>query len=152
MRRIANYIDSFQLVGDVSDQDVIFVDDIGDTLGTMYLATLAARDAHARSVRALLYHPVLGNGAERNLERMFWENTLDELIFCDTIPLKLRHEKIRQIPVEPFFAEAVRRLHCNESFSEMHKYDQIVKLYTEYSREGFVDIKGELDSSLQVHE
>lgn len=118
--------------GDVRDKDIYLIDDIGDTLGTVVGATRAYKDSGARSIKVFLCHPVLSEGSEENLSRLFEEELVDKLYFGNTIPLKpfvKNYDKINIIPLEPFVAEAIRRIHENISISQLRKYRDIMKIY-----------------------
>ncbi len=119
------------------------VDDIGDTLGTLRGAARAYREKGAREIRAILCHPVLSPAykgkpsAEENLELMLSDGTVDEVIFGNTIPLSPPmqvHPKVKTIPVEPFVAEAIKRLHWDRSVSRLHDYRKIVEAYQDTGR------------------
>jgi ribose-phosphate pyrophosphokinase len=88
-RKRANEIASMVVIGDVADKDIVIIDDICDTAGTLKKAAALLKEKGARSVRALITHPVLSGKAYENIE----ESVLEELIVCDTIPLKKESSK-----------------------------------------------------------
>ncbi|MFN7540862.1 MAG: ribose-phosphate pyrophosphokinase, partial [Bacteroidota bacterium] len=92
-RKRANEIASMVVIGDVTDRDVVLVDDICDTGGTLAKAAGLLKEKGARSVRALITHPVLSGKAFENIEN----SVLEELVVCDTIPLKKESPKIKVI-------------------------------------------------------
>src|SRR5688500_18592828 len=94
-RKRANEIASMVVIGDVTDRDVVIIDDICDTGGTLAKSAALLMEKRARSVRALITHPVMSGKAYENIER----SVLDELIVCDTIPVKDQSSKIRIISV-----------------------------------------------------
>ena len=87
-RKRANEVSSMTLIGDVKDADVILVDDLVDTAGTLCRAAKLITDEGAKSVRALCTHPVLSGKAYENINN----SVLKELLVCDTIPLKQKIE------------------------------------------------------------
>ncbi len=120
------------VMGEVKDAAVFMADDIGDTLGTIVKAARAMRDKGAKNIYAVLTHPVLGDGYEKNLEEALDKGLIDEMVFGNTIPLKeyaAKHPKVKSIALEPFVAEAIRRIHENTSLSALHEYDTIINLY-----------------------
>ena len=114
-RQRANEVASMQVIGDVEGKDVILVDDIIDTGGTLCKAASILQEKGATSVRAVITHPVLSGKAYENIEN----SDLVELIVSDTIPLKQSSPKIKAISVADMFAKAIRKLHDNESISSL---------------------------------
>jgi ribose-phosphate pyrophosphokinase len=105
-RRRANEIASMNLIGDVSGRDVIMVDDIIDTGNTLAKAAQLIKDRGALSVRAMCTHPVLSGKAYENIEN----SVLDELVVCDTIPLRQQSPKIKVLSVAELFANAIHNV------------------------------------------
>src|SRR5687768_17924676 len=103
-RKRANEIASMVVIGDVTDRDIVIIDDICDTAGTLKKAAALLKDKGARSVRAMITHPVLSGNAYSNIEN----SVLDELVVCDTIPLRQSTPKIKLISVANLFAVAIR--------------------------------------------
>ncbi|BDD10196.1 ribose-phosphate pyrophosphokinase [Fulvitalea axinellae] len=114
-RKRANEVASMQVIGDVTDKDVILVDDIIDTGGTLCKAASILKEKGAKSVRAVCTHPVLSGNAYENIEA----SELEELIVTDTIPLRKETTKIKALSVGELFAKAIRKLHDNESISSL---------------------------------
>jgi ribose-phosphate pyrophosphokinase len=114
-RKRANEIASMQVIGDVEGKNVILVDDIIDTAGTLCRAADILMDKGATSVRAVVTHGLLSGNA---LERIS-ESQLEQLIISDTIPLKQEHPKIKVLSVAGLFAEAIKRVHGHESISSL---------------------------------
>lgn len=112
-RKKANVIGEMTVIGDVKGKDVILVDDMIDTAGTLTKAADLFMENGATSVRAFCTHAVLSGPA---LERLS-NSAITELIVTDTIPLKQKHEKIRVISVADLFADVIRRLQNNQSIS-----------------------------------
>ena len=103
-RTKANEVASMTVIGDVSGSDVILVDDLVDTAGTLCKAADALMEKGARSVKAICTHPVLSGKAYENIEA----SQLTELIVCDTIPLRRTSDKIKVLPTAKLFSRAIR--------------------------------------------
>ncbi len=114
-RKRANEIASMQLIGDVTDANVILVDDLIDTGGTMTKAAELIMSKGAKSVRAICTHPVLSGNAYDNINN----SVLTELVVTDTIPLKHESAKIKQLTVSELFANAMMRTHNFQSISSL---------------------------------
>ena len=114
-RKKANEIASMTLIGEVKDRNVILVDDICDTAGTLCNAAQLLMDKGAKSVRALITHPVLSGKAYENVAK----STLTELVVCNTIPLKQESPKIKLLSVADLFASAIRNCYEQKSISSL---------------------------------
>ena len=114
-RKRANEIESMTVIGDVKGRDVILVDDIIDTAGTLTKAAGLLIDSGAASVRAFCTHPVLSGAAYERVEN----SHLTELVVCDTIPLKKESTKIKQLSTSALFAKAIQRVYAYESISSL---------------------------------
>lgn len=114
-RKRANEIASMQVIGDVEDANVVLVDDMVDTAGTITKAANLIMEKGAKSVRAIATHPVLSGNAFENIEN----SALEELVVSDTIPLKRESDKIKVLTVANMFAEAIKRIHDKESISSL---------------------------------
>ncbi len=110
-REKANESEVMNIIGNVEGKDVIILDDMIDTAGTIVKAALALKGHGATSVMACCTHPVLSGPAYERIS----EGELDELVVTDTIPLKKDSEKITVLSVAPIFAEVIRRVYHNES-------------------------------------
>ncbi|PSR11743.1 MAG: ribose-phosphate pyrophosphokinase, partial [Bacteroidetes bacterium] len=111
----ANEIAEMTVIGEVKDADVILVDDLVDTAGTLCRAADIIMEKGARSVRALCTHPVLSGKAYENIEK----SVLVELVVCDTIPLKQHSDRIRVLSTAKLFARAIRNTHEHRSISAL---------------------------------
>jgi len=114
-RKEANKVESMRLIGEVEGKDVILVDDLIDTAGTICKAAQLLKDKGARSVRAVGTHPILSGKAYENIEN----SVLEELAVSDTIPLKSTSPKIKVLTVSDLFAKAIRKIHDHESISSL---------------------------------
>ncbi len=112
-RKKANEIDSMTVIGDVKGKNVIIVDDMCDTAGTLVKAAQLMMDNGAVSVRAMCTHPVLSGAAYERIEK----SCLTELIVTDTIPLKHKSDKIKVLTTAGLFADVISRLQNLQSIS-----------------------------------
>ncbi|MBZ7987519.1 ribose-phosphate pyrophosphokinase [Campylobacter canadensis] len=110
-REKANESEVMNVIGDVAGKDVIIVDDMIDTAGTIVKAADVFKKQGAKSVIACCTHPVLSGKAYDRIEN----GNLDELIVTDTIPLAKEIDKIKVLSVAPIFGEVIRRVYHNES-------------------------------------
>ena len=115
IREKANEVKSVQVIGEVKDKDVIIVDDLIDTGGTIAMASNVIMEKGAKSVRAIITHPVLSGNAEENLNN----SSLSELVVTDSIPVNVRNKKIKVLSIAGLFAKAIRKIHENESTSSL---------------------------------
>jgi ribose-phosphate pyrophosphokinase len=118
-RKRANEIESMTLIGDVTDQDIVLIDDICDTAGTLAKAAGLIMERGARSVRAVCTHPVLSGKAYETIEN----SVLTELIVTDTIPLKHQSSKIRVLSTAELFAKAIENVNEHGSISQLFKVE-----------------------------
>ncbi len=114
-RKRANEVASMQVIGNVEDKDIILVDDLIDTGGTLAKASIVLKEEGARSVRAIATHPILSGNAYENIEN----SSLEELVVTDTIPLYRESSKIKVLSVANLFAKGIRKVHNNESISSL---------------------------------
>ena len=114
-REVANQVASMTVIGDVTGKDVIIVDDMCDTAGTLTKAAGLMKEYGANSVRAICTHGVLSGPAYDRIE----DSVLTEFIIADTIPLKegVPTSKIKVLPVHDMFAQVIKCLMSNESIS-----------------------------------
>jgi len=99
------------IIGSVEGKDVILIDDMIDTAGTMVKAASALKKQGATSVMAFCTHPVLSGPAYDRINK----GELDELVVTDTIPLQQESPKIKVLSITKLFAEVIRRVYHNES-------------------------------------
>jgi ribose-phosphate pyrophosphokinase len=112
-RARANEIANLTVIGDVKDKDVVIVDDIIDTAGTLTKASDMMMELGAKSVRAYCTHPVLSGPAYDRIEA----SSLTELVVTDTIPLKQESSKIKVLSVSKLFAEVITNVVAGRSIS-----------------------------------
>lgn len=114
-RKKANVVSGMTVIGDVKGADIILVDDLVDTAGTLCRAADIIMDKGAKSVRALCTHPVLSGDAYKNIEA----SSIEEMIVCDTIPLAQTSPKIKVLSTAKLFARAIRNTHEHRSISAL---------------------------------
>ena len=114
-REKANESEVMNVIGDANGKDVILIDDMVDTAGTLIKAAAAFKERGATSVTAFCTHPVLSGPAYERIAT----GAIDELVVTDTIPLKEQNEHIKVISVAPLFAEVIRRVYHDESVNNL---------------------------------
>ena len=112
-RAKANKISHMELIGDVTGKNVVLVDDMVDTAGTLTKAADLMMERGALSVKAICTHPILSGNAYERIEN----SKLDELIVTDTIPLTKESTKIKVLTCSNLFADVMHRVHNNNSIS-----------------------------------
>jgi ribose-phosphate pyrophosphokinase len=116
LRKKANEISDMQVIGDVTGMDVVLVDDIVDTAGTITKAADLLKEAGANSVRAIASHAVMSDPASTRVD----QSSLTEIIFSDSIPYSKKSEKVKVLSVAEMFADAIMRVCNNESISSLY--------------------------------
>ena len=112
-RKKANIISHMELIGDVSGKNVILVDDMVDTAGTLSKAADLVIERGAKSVRAVCTHGILSGDAYKKLE----DSSLKELIISDSVPKIKSNSKIKVLSCADLFADVMHRVHNNKSIS-----------------------------------
>ena len=115
-RARANVVESMQIIGDVNGKNVVIVDDMVDTAGTITKAADIMKAAGAKSVRACASHCVMSGPASERVQN----SALEEIVFTDSIPYSNRCAKVKQLSVADMFAETIRRVVNNESISSQY--------------------------------
>ncbi len=118
-RKRANEIESMSIIGDVTGQDIVLIDDICDTAGTLAKAASLIMENGANSVRAVCSHAVLSGKAYETIEN----SALAELIVTDTIPLKQESSKIKVLSTADLFAKAIANVNEHGSISDLFKVE-----------------------------
>lgn len=116
-RKRANEIESMSIIGDVTGQDIVLMDDICDTAGTLSKAAGLIMEHGAKSVRAVCTHAVLSGKAYETIEN----SALTELIVTDTIPLKKESSKIKVLSTAELFGKAISNVNEHASISQLFK-------------------------------
>jgi len=112
-RAKANVIAHMELIGEVKNKNVILVDDMVDTAGTLTKAADLMMERGAKSVRAICTHALLSGDAFQKIEA----SQLESLIVTDSIPPKRTHPKVKVLSCAPLFAEVMHNVHFNKSIS-----------------------------------
>ena len=115
-RKKANEVDSMQIIGEVEGMDVILVDDIVDTAGTITKAADLIMAGGANSVRAIASHCIMSGPADQRVD----DSALVEMVFTDSIPYHGNSKKVKQISVSGMLAQTIRRVMDNESISSQY--------------------------------
>jgi ribose-phosphate pyrophosphokinase len=112
-----NVVEQMELIGDVKGRDVILIDDIIDTAGSITKAGEIIMEKGASSVRAFCTHPIFSGSAYDRIEN----SAFTEVVVTDTIPLKRESKKINVLSTADLFAEVIRRVENYESISSLFK-------------------------------
>ncbi len=112
----ANEVASMQIIGDVKGKNVILVDDMVDTAGTITKAADMMKAEGALSIRAIASHCVMSGPASERIQN----SQIEEIIFTDSIPYSNRCAKVKQLSIADMFAETIRRVMNNESISSQY--------------------------------
>ena len=117
-RQVANKVAAMQIIGDVKDKNVILVDDIVDTAGTITMAAELMKENGANTVHAIVSHGIMSHPASERIEN----SSLEEMVFTDSIPLSedKRISKVKQVSIAGLLAETIRRCVNNESISSQY--------------------------------
>ena len=115
-RAKANVVDTMQIIGDVKDKNVILVDDIVDTAGTISKAANLMMENGAKSVRAIASHCIMSGNASERVQ----ESALTEIVFTNSIPYNKDCAKVKQLSIAGIFAEAIQCVLNNESISKQY--------------------------------
>lgn len=114
-RKRANEIASMQVIGDVEGANIVLIDDLVDTGGTICKAAEIIMEKGAQSVRAICTHPIMSGQAYENVNA----SVLEELVVSDTIPLRQSSPKIKVLTIAELFSKAIRNVHDHESISSL---------------------------------
>ncbi len=112
-RHKPNQVAKMQIIGEVTDADVILLDDIVDTAGTITKAAELMMENGARSVRAIASHCIMSDPATERIEK----SPLIEMVFTDSIPYTKGCSKVKQLSIADLLANTIQRVQCNESIS-----------------------------------
>jgi ribose-phosphate pyrophosphokinase len=114
LRKKANIIEEIRVIGDVKDKDIVIVDDMVDTAGTICLAANLMKSEGARSIRVVITHPVLSGPAYERIDK----SAITEVCVTDSIPLRGHSDKIKVISIADLFADVISKVYKYKSISE----------------------------------
>lgn len=115
-RKKANEVDDMQIIGEVKGMDVVLIDDIVDTAGTITKAADLIMSHGARSVRAMASHCIMSGPADERVQN----SALEEMVFTDSIPYRGSCSKVKELTVSGMLAETIRRVMDNKSISSQY--------------------------------
>ncbi|MDZ7776471.1 MAG: ribose-phosphate pyrophosphokinase [Bacteroidales bacterium] len=118
-----NAVSTMAVVGEVEGKDIILVDDIIDTAGSITKAARLMMDKGANSVRAVATHPIFSGDAYERIE----DSPFEEVYVTDTIPLKRHSDKVKVISTADLFGEVIRRVRHDESISSIFRFENLKK-------------------------
>ena len=117
-RAKANVVEKMTVIGDVENKNVVLIDDIVDTAGTLTKASDLLLSYGARSVRALLSHGVMSDPATDRVLNC----GIEEVVMTDSIPYLKENHKVTILPIAKLFADTIRRIHNNQSISSQYMF------------------------------
>ena len=113
-----NESEVMNIIGEVKDKNILIVDDLIDTAGTLTNAAVALKEHGARQIIACATHPILSGPAFQRIE----DSPIDRVLVTDTVPLRQPSQKVQVLSVAGIFAEAIQRIHTNETISALFDY------------------------------
>jgi len=114
-RPVQNVAEVMNIIGEVKGKNVLLVDDLIDTAGTITNAAAALKERGALKIVASSTHPILSGPAFQRIE----DSPIDQLLVTDTVPLRKPSKKIKVLSVASIFAEAIQRIHTNDTISAL---------------------------------
>jgi ribose-phosphate pyrophosphokinase len=113
LRKKPNIVEEMSIIGEVEGRNVIIIDDMVDTAGTLVLAAQMMKERGAKSIRAFATHPVLsGNAIER-----INDSSIEELVISDSMPINIHSPKIKVLSIAEIFALTIQAVNTNQSIS-----------------------------------
>ena len=110
-----NVAEVMNIIGEVADKNILIVDDLIDTAGTITNAAVALKERGALNIMTTCTHPILSGPAYQRIE----DSPIDQLLVTDTVPLRKPSDKIKVLSVAGIFAEAIQRIHTNDTISAL---------------------------------
>ncbi|MEX0928089.1 MAG: ribose-phosphate pyrophosphokinase [Balneolales bacterium] len=110
-----NIAEVMNIIGEVKNKNILMVDDLIDTAGTITNAAVALKERGALQIMAASTHPILSGPAYQRID----DSPIDQLLVADTVPLKKPSEKIKVLSVADIFAESIRRIYTDDSISTL---------------------------------
>ena len=113
LRKKPNVIEEMSVIGEVEGRNIVIIDDMVDTAGTIVIAANKLKERGAKSIRAFATHPILsGNAVER-----INNSSIEELVVTDSVPLSVQSDKIKVLSIARIFANTIRAVNTNQSIS-----------------------------------
>lgn len=113
LRKKPNVVEEMSIIGDVEDRNVIIIDDMVDTAGTLVLAAQKMKEKGARSIRAFATHPILSANAIERID----QSPITELVVTDSVPFSNHSDKIKVLSIAEIFATTIQAVNLNQSIS-----------------------------------
>jgi ribose-phosphate pyrophosphokinase len=113
LRKKPNVIEEMSIIGEVEGRNVIIIDDMVDTAGTLVLAADMMKERGAQSIRAFATHPILSGNAVERIDK----STIEELVVTDSVPFTTLSDKIKVLSIAEIFANTIQAVNMNESIS-----------------------------------
>jgi ribose-phosphate pyrophosphokinase len=113
LRKKPNVIEEMSILGEVEDRNVVIIDDMVDTAGTLVLAAQKMAERGARSIRAFATHPILSGNAVERIDR----SPITELVVTDSVPFVNKSDKIKVLSIAEIFANTIQAVNLNQSIS-----------------------------------
>jgi len=113
LRKKPNVIEEMSVLGDVKNRNVVIIDDMVDTAGTLVLAAQKMKEKGATSIRAFATHPILSGNAVQRID----ESPISELVVTDSVPLLNKSDKIKVLSIAEIFANTIQAVNLNQSIS-----------------------------------
>lgn len=113
LRKKPNVVEEMSIIGDVEDRNVVIIDDMVDTAGTLVLAAQKMKEKRARSIRAFATHPILSGNAIDRIN----DSPIEKLVVTDSLPLSRTSEKIKVLSIAEIFANTILAVNNNQSIS-----------------------------------
>lgn len=113
LRKKPNVVEEMSIIGEVEDRNVVIIDDMVDTAGTLVLAAQKMKEKGARSIRAFATHPILSGNAIERID----QSPISELVVTDSVPFFNKSNKIKVLSIAEIFAKTIQAVNLNESIS-----------------------------------
>ncbi len=113
LRKKPNVVEEMSVIGDVDGRNVVIIDDMVDTAGTLVLASQIMKEKGAKSIRAFATHPILSGNAVERID----QSPIEELVVTDSVPFENRSGKIKVLSVAEIFGRAILAVNLNQSIS-----------------------------------
>jgi ribose-phosphate pyrophosphokinase len=113
LRKKPNVIEEMSIIGEVDGRNVVIIDDMVDTAGTLVLAADMMKDRGAKSIRAFATHPILSGNAVERIDN----SAIEELVVTDSVPMTIHSKKIKVLSIAEIFAKTIEAVNLNKSIS-----------------------------------